>query len=73
MYRLHSDDEDNMLKILLKYLGEFILPLSSNVDIRNKIKEDFDLLEKFNGFKYTQAFLKIKRTLEEVMDTNIEE
>jgi hypothetical protein len=26
MYRLHSDDEDDMLKLMLKYLGEFIMP-----------------------------------------------
>ena len=39
-----------------------------NSDFRVKIKQDFNLLAKFNGLKQTQAFLKIKKTLEEVMD-----
>ena len=38
-------------------------------DFRSKIKMDFGLLEKFNGFKQTVAFNKIKRTLEEAMET----
>jgi hypothetical protein len=67
-YRMHEDEGDRMLEVLLKYLGEFILPSSPLMDFRQKIKEDFGLLEKFNGFKQTQAFLKIKKTLEEVMD-----
>ena len=73
MYRLHQDDNDQMLKTLLKYLGEFLFPADPLDDVRIKIKYDFDLLDKFNGFKQTQAFLKIKKTLQEAMDTNDEE
>jgi hypothetical protein len=29
------------------------------IDVRSKIKMDFDLLDKFNGLKQTQAFNKI--------------
>jgi hypothetical protein len=73
MYRLHQDESDHMLKTLLKYLGEFIFPTSPLDDVRIKIKLDFDLLDKFNGFKQTQAFLKIKKTLHDVMETTDEE
>jgi hypothetical protein len=53
-----------MLNILLKYLGQYVLPEDKKtVDVKNKIKVDFDLLDKFNGYKQTQAFLKIKKTL----------
>lgn len=58
-----------MLNILLKYLGQFVFPEDKKpVDVKNKIKVDFDLLEKFNGYKQTQAFLKIKKTLQDVMN-----
>jgi len=42
-----------MLKILLKYIGSFVIDegAAENFDVRNKIKVDFGLLEKFNGFK----------------------
>ena len=46
---MHEDENDIMLKILLKYLGEFIF--NKEPDFRTKIKSDFGLLEKFNGFK----------------------
>ena len=49
---------------------EFVNPLNPIEDFRNKIKLDFGLLEKFNGFKQTVAFNKIKKTLEEAMETN---
>lgn len=67
-YRMHEDENDVMLRTLLKYLGTFIMPQEPLHDFRTKIKKDFGLLEKFNGFKQTQAFLKIKKTLEEVME-----
>lgn len=66
-YRLHNDVEDNTLKMLLKYLGGFIDIENPVDDVRTKIKHDFGLLEKFNGYKQNQAFLKIKKTLEEAM------
>ena len=50
-YRMHEDENDVMLKTLLKYLGEFIFPVQPLSDFRTKIKHDFGLLEKFNGFK----------------------
>ena len=53
LYRLHEDPEDAVLEILLKYLGDFILADPAIEDFRNKIKEDFKLLEKFNSFKQT--------------------
>ena len=58
---------DFTLKSLMKYLGQFIDPIFDIRDLRVKIKADFNMLEKFNGFKQTQAVLKIKRTLEETM------
>ena len=67
-YRLHEDKSDQALKLLLRYLADFIFPESPLTDVRAKIKGDFGLLDKFNGFKQTQAYLKIKKTLEEVMD-----
>jgi hypothetical protein len=48
---MHEDENDVMLKTLLKYLGEFIFPAEPLSDFRTKIKHDFGLLEKFNGFK----------------------
>ena len=65
-YRLHLDSEDNTLKSLLKYLFEFIQ--TQEIDFKAKIKDDFKLLEKFNGYKQTQAFFRIKKTLDEVME-----
>ena len=67
-FALTSASSDDLLKVLLKYLGEFIDPTSPIEDVRNKIKKDFNLLEKFNGYKQTQAFLRIKKTLEEAME-----
>lgn len=58
---------DITLKSLMKYLGQFIDPIFDIHDLRGKIKEDFNMLEKFNSFKQTQAVLKIKKTLEENM------
>ncbi len=51
--KLLDDENDKMLKILLKYLGNFVLDegAAEGFDIRNKITVDFGLLEKFNGFK----------------------
>ena len=63
-YSLHDDKNDRMLKSLGQYL--LSLAKSSVADVRQKIKVDFDLLTKFNGFKQNQAFLKIaQRTQEE--------
>ena len=68
IFRVNSSNEEhNILKSLLQYLNSFITPPCE--DFRIKIKMDFNLLEKFNGFKQTQAFLKIKKTLEEAMDS----
>ena len=66
-YRLHNDSDDQVLKMLLKYLGGFIDQTNPIEDVRAKIKHDFGLLEKFNGYKQNQAFVKIKKTLEEAM------
>jgi hypothetical protein len=49
MYSLHDDKNDIMLKSLSQYLHSFTKPGIS--DVRAKIKVDFDLLTKFNGFK----------------------
>jgi hypothetical protein len=49
MYSLHNDKNDIMLKSLSKYLYSFTNP--EVIDVRAKIKVDFDLLTKFNGFK----------------------
>ena len=48
-YRMHEDENDVILRTLLKYLGSFL----QESDFRTKIKNDFGLLEKFNGFKQT--------------------
>lgn len=48
-YNLHEDKNDKMLKSLGHYLMSFVKP--GVADVRNKIKVDFDLLTKFNGFK----------------------
>jgi hypothetical protein len=62
-YRINSDHEDIMLKYLLEYLLEFIdVP-----DVRQKIKEDFDLDNMFNECKQTKAFYKIKNNHESLM------
>jgi len=45
-YRLHEDATDNLLKSLLVYLLSFIR--FNITDVRQKIKKDFNLLEKFN-------------------------
>ena len=61
-YNLHDDKNDRMLK----ELGHYLLSFSQVPDVRAKIKVDFDLLTKFNGFKQNQAFMKIaQRTQEE--------
>ena len=49
MFRVNNIDEDNILRSLLKYLYTFLNPPIE--DFRLKIKMDFNLLEKFNGFK----------------------
>ena len=53
LYRLHEDPTDGALEILLKYLGDFVLADPAVEDFRTKVKEDFKLLETFNGFKQT--------------------
>ena len=50
-YRMHEDESDKMLMVLLKYLGSFIYSSEPLSDFRTKIKQDFGLLERFNGFK----------------------
>ena len=51
---------------MLKTLGQYLLSFSNVPDVRAKIKVDFDLLTKFNGFKQNQAFIKIaQRTQDE--------
>ena len=50
-YRLHNDSDDQILKMLLKYIGGFIAIQNPVEDVRTKIKHDFGLLEKFNGYK----------------------
>ena len=50
-YRLHNDVDDTILKVLLKYLGGFVDISNPVEDVRSKIKQDFGLLEKFNGYK----------------------
>lgn len=70
-FKIHEDNTDTILKSVLKYLGEFIFTRhNQQLDIKSKIKLDFDLLTKFNGFKQTQAYFKIKKTLEEAMGDN---
>ena len=66
-YKINDQQSDNILLVLLKYLSTFV----DLEDVRLKIKLDFNLLEKFNGFKQTLAFLKIKKTLEEAMELSI--
>jgi hypothetical protein len=46
-YSLHDDKNDKILQTL----GHYLLSLSETADVRAKIKVDFDLLTKFNGFK----------------------
>lgn len=46
-YSLHDDKDDQMLKIL----GHYLVSFKDIPDVRPKIKVDFDLLTKFNGFK----------------------
>jgi hypothetical protein len=61
-YSLHDDKNDKILQTL----GHYLLSFSDITDVRAKIKVDFDLLTKFNGFKQNQAFMKIaQRTQEE--------
>ena len=67
-FKLENSISDDLFKMLLKYLTEFVDIKNPIEDIRNKIKKDFNLLENFNGYKQTQAFLKIKKTLEEAME-----
>lgn len=69
-FKLHEDPQDVTLKILFKYLYTFVCAEQPVDDIRKKIKADFKLLDKFNSFKQTQAFLRIKKTLDEVMESN---
>jgi len=46
-YRTSEETDDIVLKSLLKYIDSY-----SNVDdFRQKVKNDFNLLSKFNGFK----------------------
>lgn len=56
---------DLTLKSLMKYLGQFIDPIFNIQDVRQKIKTDFNMVDKFNSFKQTAAILKIKKTLDE--------
>lgn len=50
-YRLHEDATDQLLKSLLMYILSF--KKQNIVDVRQKIKSDFNLLEKFNDYKQT--------------------
>lgn len=65
--RMCSDDDDICLESLGNYLKTFIIDGNEELmDVRNKIKTDFDLLNKFEKDKQSQVFNKIlKRTVEE--------
>ena len=46
-FSLHDDKNDKMLQTL----GHYLMSFAEVADVRAKIKVDFDLLTKFNGFK----------------------
>ena len=46
-YRTNEEMDDTVLKSLLKYVDSF----KEVDDFRQKVKSDFNLLSKFNGFK----------------------
>lgn len=52
-FSLHDDDE------ILQYLSNYLVNFEKVVDVRTKIKTDFNLLNLFNNFKQNQAFQKI--------------
>lgn len=48
-YRIHEDNNDFLLSSLQNYLLSFVM--LEVLDVRSKIKLDFEMLKKFNGLK----------------------
>lgn len=48
-YRIHEDKNDFILNSLQNYLLSFVM--LEVIDVRSKIKLDFEMLKKFNGLK----------------------